>query len=69
MNVETIVRKDGIVYKRRKKDNNFDSRLNIKIHKETIDKIKKIANEKDIKYNALIRNLIEEYIETQTRTM
>ena len=62
---ETITRKDGITYQRKKRNNNFDCHLNIKYYKNKIDKLKLIADKKNIKYNAMIRDLLEEFIEKE----
>lgn len=58
-----IERKDGIKYYRRPNIKNYDSNLNIRIEKEKIEKLKEIANKKGVKYNALIREIIEDYID------
>lgn len=60
-----IERKDGIKYYRRPNFKNYDTNLNIRIASETIEKLKEIANEKGIKYNALIREILENYIENK----
>lgn len=60
---ETITRKDGIVYTRKKRNKNFDCHLNIKFHNETKDRFKKIAESKGMKYNTLIREILEQYVE------
>lgn len=62
MEKELITRKDGIVYERKKKNCNLDYRLNLKINKEKVDKLKEIANIKGKKYQPLIREIIDEYI-------
>ena len=60
---ETITRCDGITYKRKKRNNNFDCHLNIKFHKEKIEQLKKIAQLEKTNYNQLLRNLIYDYID------
>lgn len=62
---ETIRRKDGITYERKKRNNNFDCHLNIKFHKENIEKLKKIADIHGVKYNFLVREIINKYIKEQ----
>jgi hypothetical protein len=62
---ETITRKDGITYQRKKRNNNFDCHLNIKYFKYKIDKLKSIADKKNVKYNAMIRDLLEEFIQKE----
>jgi len=58
-----IKRKDGIEYYRRKKET-LNIRINIRISENTLNELKEIAEKKGIKYNALIRNVLENYIET-----
>lgn len=62
---ETITRCDGITYKRKKRNNNFDCNLNIKFHKEKIEKIKVIAERLGTNYNQLVRDLIDDLIEQE----
>lgn len=57
-----IKRKDGIEYYRRKKET-LNIRINIRISENTLNELKEIAEKKGIKYNALIRNVLEEYVE------
>ena len=58
---ETIKRRDGITYTRKKRNNNFDCHLNIKFHKDKIEQLKKIAQLEKTNYNQLLRNLIYYY--------
>lgn len=60
---ETIKRRDGITYTRKKRNNNFDCHLNIKFHKDKIEQLKKIAKLEKTNYNQLLRNLIYDYID------
>ncbi len=60
---QTITRSDGITYTRKIKENNFDCHLNIKFNKDKIEELKTIASRKGIKYNALIRNILYDYID------
>lgn len=62
MEYETITRSDGIVYKRKKRNNNFDCHLNIKFYKEKIEQLKKIAEKKETNYNQMLRDLIDKFI-------
>ena len=57
-----IKRKDGIEYYRRKKET-LNIKVNIRISENTLNELKEIAEKKGIKYNALIRNVLENYIE------
>lgn len=62
---ETITRCDGITYKRKKRNNNFDCNLNIKFHKDKIEKLKVIAERLGTNYNQLVRDLIDDLIEQE----
>lgn len=63
MKTEVITRKDGIVYERKKKEQNFDFRVNLKCYSGTIKSLKEIAVLEDKKYQQLIREILEKYIE------
>ena len=63
MKTEIITRKDGIVYERKKKEQNFDFRVNLKCYSETIKSFKEIAQLEDKKYQQLIREVLEKYLE------
>lgn len=41
----------------------YDSNINIRFNSERLVELKEIAKRKNIKYNTLIRNIIENYIE------
>lgn len=41
----------------------YDSNINIRFSSEKLVELKEIAKRKNIKYNTLIRNIIENYIE------
>lgn len=60
-----IVRKDGISYYRTKKKINYDKLLAIKWSEESIKKLKQIAKRKNIKYQILMKQVLEEYIERE----
>lgn len=62
---ETIQRSDGITYKRKKRNNNFDCHLNIKYHKNQIEKLKIIAKKYDTNYNKMLRNLLDNFIKEE----
>ena len=57
-----IKRKDGIEYYRKKREI-LNIKVNIRINENTLNELKEIAEKKGIKYNALIRNVLENYIE------
>lgn len=60
-----VERKDGIKYyrKAKNKDNIYDKKLGLRVSQDLIDNIRKIAENKGIGYNTLIRQIIENYIE------
>lgn len=60
-----IERKDGIKYYRKSKykDEVCDTNINVRINKEKLEMFKKIALEKNIKYQALVKKMIDDYIE------
>lgn len=60
-----IVRKDGIEYERKSKTRNYDSVINIRVSHETIEELKKIAEKYQSKYNTLVRELIEDFVERE----
>lgn len=60
-----IVRKDGIKYERKAKTRNYDSIINIRVSKDMIEDLKQIASKYGIKYNTMVRELIEDYIEKE----
>jgi predicted DNA binding CopG/RHH family protein len=58
-----IIRKDGIEYERIKtKTRNYDSIINIRVSRETIEDLKEIASKYGVKYNTLVRKVLEDYI-------
>lgn len=63
--MQTITRSDGIIYERRTKEKQYDANIHIRISKNDLDELKKIAEKENVKYNALIRELIEDFIERQ----
>lgn len=60
-----VIRKDGIEYERKAKTRNYDSIINIRVSRETIEDLKQIASKYGIKYNTMVRELIEDYIEKE----
>jgi predicted DNA binding CopG/RHH family protein len=57
-----ITRKDGIEYERKNKTRNYDSIINIRVSRETIEDLKQIASKYGIKYNTMVREVLEDYI-------
>ena len=46
---------------------NYDKKITIRVNSEKLELIKKIANEQGIRYNKLIRDLIDMYIESHNK--
>lgn len=67
MKTEVITRKDGIVYERKKKEQNFDFRVNLKCYSGMIKSLKEIAVLEDKKYQQLIREILEKYLEEYSK--
>lgn len=59
-----VERKDGISYYRKSKykETTCNTRLNMRIKEETLNSIKEIANRKNVKYQALIKEILDNYI-------
>lgn len=61
---QTIIR-NGKEITRKMKDVHYDSNICIRMSSETILELKKIAENKGIKYNTMIREVLEDYISNQ----
>lgn len=61
---QTIIR-NGKEIVRNMKIVNYDSNINIRVSSETIKDLKKIADKYGIKYNAMIRGVLEDYVERE----
>lgn len=62
---QQIARKDGINYERKSKTRNYDSVINIRISKETVNSLKEIAEHLGVKYNTMVREILEDYVERE----
>lgn len=62
---QQINRKDGINYERKSKTRNYDSVINIRISKETVNSLKEIAEHLGVKYNTMVREILEDYVERE----
>ena len=65
--IQTVTRSDGIVYERRTKEGQYDTKIQIRLTSEQVDKLKAYAEKENIKYTALIRELIEDFIERECK--
>lgn len=64
---QTITRSDGITYERRTKEGQYDTKIQIRLASEQIEKLKEYAEKENLKYTALIRELIEDFIERECK--
>lgn len=60
-----IIRKDGIEYERKSKTRNYNSVINIRVSRETIEELKRIAEKYGTKYNTMVREVLEDYVERE----
>ena len=61
---QTIIR-NGKEIARNMKIVNYDSNINIRVSSETIKELKKIAEKYGIKYNTMVREVLEDYVERE----
>ena len=59
---ETITRKDGITYTRKKNEIQQDKNLNIRINSELDARLRNIASKLNIRYSDLVRDSLESYL-------
>lgn len=59
---ETITRKDGITYTRKKNEIQQDKNLNIRINSELDARLRDIASKLNIRYSDLVRDSLESYL-------
>ena len=62
---QTIIRKDGTEFERNMKSKKYDSNINIRVSRGTIEDLKKIADKYEIKYNTMVREILEDYVERE----
>ena len=65
--IQTVTRSDGITYERRTKTGQYDTKIQIRLTTEQVDKLKEYAEKENLKYTALIRELIEDFIERECK--
>ena len=61
---QTIIR-NGKEIERNMKEKHYDSNICIRISKETIQQLKKIADKYGIKWNTMVREILEDYVERE----
>lgn len=64
---QTITRSDGITYERRTKKGQYDTKIQIRLATQDVEKLKEYAVKENIKYTSLIRELIEDFIERECK--
>ena len=62
---QQITRKDGINYERKSKTRNYDSVINVRVSRETLEELKQIAEKLGVKYNTMVREILEDYVEKE----
>lgn len=62
---QTITRCDGITYERRTKAIKYDTKMQIRLANKDFEKLKQYAEEHNLKYTTLVRNLIENFVEKE----
>ncbi len=61
---QTIIR-NGKKIERNMKEKHCDSNICIRISKETIQQLKEIADKYGIKWNTMVREILEDYVERE----
>ena len=60
---QIITTKKGTTYEREPKDKKYSAKVSIRFAEDTIEDLKEIALEEGTKYNTIIRNLTEKFVE------
>ena len=60
--IRQVIRKDGIIYEKNFNDVPYDKRINIRVSSSLIEKLKYIAIKKGIRWNSMVRNILENYV-------
>ena len=62
---QIITTKKGTTYERNWNVKEYYGHLHIRMDVETLNKLKDIANKKQIKYSDIVRDLIKDYLESE----
>lgn len=62
MTKQVITTKNGTTYERNWDVKGYYTHLNIRINEDIMQKLRKIADKKQLKYSDIVRNLIEDYL-------
>ena len=60
---QIITTKNGTTYEREVKDKKYSTKVTIRFAEDTIEDLKEIALKEETKYNTIIRNLAEKFVE------
>ena len=60
-----IQRCDGTKYYRKKKEIKFEKNIFFRYNEDKINKLKEIAAKKNIRYQALMKQILDDYIESE----
>lgn len=47
---------------------NFDAKINVRINSKKLELLKEIAKQKETSYNNIVRNILDDFLEKETRT-
>ena len=61
---QTIIR-NGKEIERNMKEKHYDSNICIRVSKETIEQLKEIAEKYGTKWNTMVREILEDYVERE----
>lgn len=64
---QLITRSDGITYERRTKKIKYDTKMQIRLANKDIEKLKQYAEEHNLKYTKLVRELIEDFVKKECK--
>ena len=64
---QTITRNDGITYERRTRKVQYDTKTNIRLSSEELQRLKDYAARENVKYTSLMREIIEDFIERECK--
>jgi predicted DNA binding CopG/RHH family protein len=65
--MQTITRSDGITYERKAKKGQYDTKINIRLVKDDVEKLKEYAAKENMSCASLIRELLEDFIERECK--
>ena len=60
--IRQVIRKDGVVYEKRFNDVLCDKNITVRASTSLIEKLKYIATKKGVRWNTMVRTILEEYV-------